>query len=229
MRPALSVALAALVSCSPPPSSSAPAVTAPAVASEVPAPAAVQVDSAAPAATAAPAAATSAPGPAAPAPAPVERSGKVWPFHAWSTAVAVTYNQMPMSPGVPLLAYGDRGWSPHIVERKPLAKEQADKAVALVAATEGGVEVSKCSFPRHAVVLLDGDVPVASINVCFECGDIELWPSWAPEPAWDTLSDKEMRALELRAQKQMKLYDKVFPKWQAYFRDDVGFPLKGTW
>ena len=162
-------------------------------------------------------------------PPPVSRSGKVWPFHAWNEAVAVTYNHMRIRPGVPLLAYDERGWSPHVVEQKPLSRENADVAVMLLAATEGGVDVSKCPFPRHAIVLLDSGVPVASINVCFECGDIRTWPSWGPEPDWDKLTDKEMRAMELRAAKQLKLYDKTFPKWQAFFRDEVGFPLEGSW
>lgn len=162
-------------------------------------------------------------------PAPVSRSGKVWPFHAWNEAVAVTYNHMQIQPRVPLLAYDDRGWSPHVVGQKPLSKEKADVAVTLLVATEGGVEVSKCPFPRHAVVLLDRGVPVASINVCFECGDILIWPSWGPEPDWDKLTDKERKAMELRTARQMKLYEETFPKWQAFFRDEVGFPLEGSW
>jgi hypothetical protein len=132
---------------------------------------------------------------------------------------------MPIQPGVQLTAYDQRGWSPNIVEKKPLTKAQADRAAALVEATEGGVDVSKCPFPRHAVVLLEGELPVASINVCFECGDIRIWPPWSEEPSWDELTEKQRAALEARANRQMKLYEKTFPKWEAFFRDDAGVPL----
>lgn len=104
---------------------------------------------------------------------------------------------------------------------------RAKKAVGYVTQTLGGVDVSKCPFPRHAVVLYDGDVPVASINVCFECGDILIWPPWdqKPEPDYEKMTDKEWKARELFYERKMKLYEKAFPKWQAFFRDEVGFPI----
>jgi hypothetical protein len=161
---------------------------------------------------------------AAPPPA-VERKGKVWPFHPWDRAVAVTFNDFPMRPRTQLRAYDEHGWSPHLTEKKPLDAAKAKKAVDLVTATNGDVFVSKCPFPRHAVVLYEGEVPVASINVCFECGDILLWPRWEPEPDWDRLSDREMKAIEDKRTRQMKLYDKAFPRWKTFFRDDVGFAV----
>lgn len=229
----LALVVAVLAACTPQSPSTAPASSAAPAPTEASPLAAIAsaAASAAPTAAAwarAPASASASAPASAPPPA-VERSGKVWPFHAWNGAVAVTYNHMRIRPGIQLLAYDERGWSPNVVEQRLLSKEKADEAVNLVAATEGGVDVSKCPFPRHAVVLLHGDVPVASINVCFECGDIKLWPAWGPEPDWEKLTAKEMKALELRAAKQMKLYDKAWPKWKAFFRDEVGFPLEGSW
>ncbi len=124
-----------------------------------------------------------------------------------------------------LRAYDDAGWSRHIAARKPIDDSLARTAVALVRKTNGGVGVSKCPFPRHAVVLYDGDTPVASINVCFECGDILLWPAWEPEPDWDAMSDREMKRYQRKLAAQMKRYAAVFPRWQAFFRDDVGYPI----
>lgn len=162
--------------------------------------------------------------PAAP-PQPVARAGKAWPFHAWDRAEAVTFNHLSYRPRVSLYAYDEQGWSPHLVDRKPLALADAKRAVELVVATEGDVEVSKCPFPRHAVVLYERETPVASINVCFECGDILLWPRWESASTAPSMNAQQMAAFERRAAKQMKLYDKTFPRWQAFFRDQVGFPI----
>lgn len=164
--------------------------------------------------------------PPGPPPQKVARSGKTWPFHAWNRAEAVTYNQFPMRPGVQLLAYDDiHGWSSHLVDRKALDDTKARRAVELVTATNGDVEVSKCPFPRHAVVLYEDAVPVATINVCFSCGDIILWPPWETPPNWDKLTDKEMKERMARHDKQLKLYEKTFPKWKTFFTTDVGFTI----
>jgi hypothetical protein len=176
------------------------------------------VDAAAPTDTGVP------PAPAA-KPAPVRRDGRVWPFHTWTRAEAVTFNQFAMRYGVSLLAYDDGGWSPHLGGRKPLDAAAARKALDLTKATEGDVAISKCPFPRHAVVLYDDEVPIASINVCFQCGDIVLWPSWKPEPDYSKFTPKQFKELEAVHAEQLVLYDKVFPKWQAFFRDEVGFPI----
>jgi hypothetical protein len=216
--------------CGQPQTSAAPAASAPSSAS-APAPVATPVSTPEPTAgSAAPIDAGANEGPtatpdASAPPAPVKRTGKTWPFHAWDRAEAVTFNQFPMRRGARLYAYNEHGFSSHIVDRRPLDDARAKKAVDLVTQTNGDVNVSKCPFPRHAVVLYEREVPVASINVCFECGDILLWPRWAQEPGWSNLTDKEVKALELRTAKQMKLYEKVFPKWEVFFRDEVGFPI----
>lgn len=166
------------------------------------------------------------PGAATPV-APVARQGKLWPFHRWSRAEAVRFNEFPMRPAVPLYACSDRGLSPHIVERIPISLPLAQRAVELLQRTRGAVEVSKCPFPRHAVILYDGDVPVASINVCFSCGDILVWPKWdaVPEPDWDHMTNAA-RAAHAAAQKAaMSAYEQTFPRWKSYFRDLIGFPI----
>lgn len=163
-------------------------------------------------------------GPASP-PAAVSRTGSVWPFHAWSRAEAVSFNVFAMRPDVPLHAYDERGWSPHVVERRAVTVAQGKEAVSLLAASEGEILVSKCPFPRHAVVLFDGDTPVASINLCFECGDILTWPASPPEPQGPSakkVSDKERMA---REEKRLKLYDRVFPRWRAFFSEGVGMAV----
>lgn len=159
-------------------------------------------------------------------PALVTRSGKEWPFHGWTRAEALTFNRFDMRPGAQLRVYDDRGWSDHVGERKALAMPDAQRALDWVKQTEGDVSVSKCPFPRHAVVLFEGDVPVASINVCFECGDIMVWPSWQPEPDWDRLTAKQRKDLAARNQRQMKRYEQVFPRWKQFFRDDLGFAIE---
>ncbi|MBX3202765.1 MAG: hypothetical protein KF894_31860 [Labilithrix sp.] len=158
-------------------------------------------------------------------PSPVERTGKVWPFHAWDRAEAVTFNRFAMRPDVPLRAYDERGWSPHLADRKRMTWAQAKRAFDLVAQTRGDVMVSKCPFPRHAVVLFDGDVAVASVNVCFSCGDILLWPRWSAEPDWEKLTKKERAELERRTNEQLVAYDEAFPRWKTFFRDDIGFAI----
>ena len=178
------------------------------------------------------ASAPSPPAAPAPRPAPVERTGKTWPFHTWDRAVAVTFNQFPMRADAQLRAYDEKGWSPHIVDRKTLTDATAKKSLEIVTAHGGDVAVSKCPFPRHAVVLYDGDVPVASINVCFQCGDVMLWPRWssAPEPDWNKMTSKQVEAHHAREAKRVDRYEATFlPRWKAYFRDDVGFAIDAVY
>jgi hypothetical protein len=154
-------------------------------------------------------------------PAPVPRSGKAWPFHDWDRAEAFVFNDFDARPGVPLRVYDGEGWSPHVSDRKPLSGAQALEAVALVRITEGDAEMSKCPFPRHAVVLYADDVPVASINVCFECTDILVWPPWDDR---DT-SRLSLEEIERFGKKKRSQHDIAFPRWQRFFRDSLGFAI----
>lgn len=165
--------------------------------------------------------------PAATAKAAVARRGKVWPFHPWNRAESVRFNEFPMRPKIPLYAYDGNGLSPHIVEKIPISVPLAGWAVALLLRTRGAVAVSKCPFPRHAVILYDGEVAVASINVCFSCGDILVWPRWdaVPEPDWDHMTPQRQRAYDAAAKTAMAAYEQTFPLWQSYFRDQIGFAI----
>lgn len=174
--------------------------------------------------TAPPAAAAAQPEPAAEPPPTADKPStpltpsKTWPFVAWDRAEAFTFNHVAYGPGIPLRVYdATTGWSPEIVERAPISADQAGRAVDRVVATRGTLEVSKCAFPRHAVVLYAGDTPVGSVNVCFECGDILVWPDFEPPASGPTA--------ERRHRQQMKAYKRVFPEWERFFRDDLGFPL----
>lgn len=167
-------------------------------------------------------------------PAPVERTGKTWPFHAWDRAEAFTFNRFPMREHTPFRIYDDNGWSEHIADKKPLDAGLAKQAVDLVLAGKSELEMTKCPFPRHAVVLYDHDVPVASINVCFSCGDILLWPYLgAAKVDWDKLTDaqakKALADQEVEYKRKQKAFDQVFPKWKTFFRDSVGFPIDEKW
>lgn len=158
---------------------------------------------------------------------PIRRSGRAWPFHKWDRAEAVTFNRFAARPRVPIVAVDDGGVNPTIADRKPLTPEQGRAAIALAKATDGGIMVSQCAFPRHAVILYEGDLPVASLNVCFECGDIVLWPDWRPLPKDPTPA--QWKQIEAHIQHQIKLYDAAFPRWRAFFRDEIGFPIDETY
>lgn len=143
---------------------------------------------------------------------------KTWPFVVWDRAEAITYNHVDYGPGIPLRVYdATHGWSPKIAERRPITREQAERAVSWVRATGGEVEVSKCAFPRHAVVLYAGETPVGTANVCFECGDILVWPDV------DATATAQQQARAYK--KKLAAYKKVFPQWERLFRDELGFSL----
>lgn len=145
-------------------------------------------------------------------PKAMKRSGKIWPFHAWDHAEAVVYNWQPGGPGQERV-YDDDGWNT-LKYRAALDQERATWAVAIVQKQHGELLVSKCAFPRHAVVLFDGDTPVASINVCFTCHDIELWPAYTTKPL--TEADYTRMA---------KTSDVMLPAWKHLFADELHFPL----
>ena len=79
----------------------------------------------------------------------------------------------------------------------------------MVKGVKGEVLVSKCAFPRHGVVFFDKkDNPIASVSICFECGDILVWPEWDQRPAASL--NKYGRAF-------MKKYDRTMARWKTFF------------
>lgn len=145
----------------------------------------------------------------------------VWPYASWSTAKAYTFNQFRMRPNTSLLVYGDKGWSKHITSQQPILTEQADEAVQLARQSKGSMYVSKCPFPRHAVVLFNTEnKPVASINICFECGDILIWPevNKTKSEHADLYQKVDPKTGEPAF---LKIYDQVYPKWERFFSEKL--------
>jgi hypothetical protein len=79
---------------------------------------------------------------------------KDWPPKAWVSAKAFTYNFVPYHPPIGHLRIFDGEWNTAIKQTINLSKGQAEAAVELTHRTAGGVDASKCAFPRHAVVFL---------------------------------------------------------------------------
>jgi hypothetical protein len=209
---ALSSLLAVACGSQPPAASPQPTSEAAATPAEADEPAPPAEEAAAAPDETATAAATE-PGPLVPA--------KTWPFVEWDRAVAATYNLHVAGPSGSILAYSEKqGLSAAIKNARDISAEQAGKALALLEKTHGEMMVSRCAYPRHAVILYAGDRPVASINVCFECGDILIDPPYDRDPA------AEQRKREMMG-KLMKVYDRTFPQWKSFFETDLG--LASDW
>lgn len=154
------------------------------------------------------------PPPATSWPAAFKRSS--WPHAPWVRARAYTYNFRPYGPGPMLRVYEDGRWSDTLRHAVALNPSQAAAALELTHRTRGEAHISNCPFPRHAVVFFDeADQPVASVSVCFACGDILVWPPYFPN---DRLEDRK-HALggpgELT--RVGAAQEEVMPLWQQLF------------
>lgn len=162
----------------------------------------------------------------APAPSPT----KAWPFQSWAYAKAYTFNFFPYRRAAPLHVYSEpAGWSPHIHSQRPITRAHGEQAARLVQRTQGAVEVSKCAFPRHAVVWFDAaDQPVASVGVCFECGDILVWP-----PFFKDAQERHAKYHKVNpasgTPRVLEVYDQVYPQWQTLFIKELRLPQNGPW
>ena len=137
-----------------------------------------------------------------------------WPPASWTTAKAYTYNFVPYDPRTGTLRVYDGQWSKNVRQTIALSKEQGAAALELTHRTAGEMLTSKCAFPRHAVVFFDEhDKAVASVNVCFSCTDILVWPPYGRE----TLQMKKYSNLK----KLLTVHDEVLARWRLFF-DDVG-------
>ncbi len=146
------------------------------------------------------------------------KPSKSWPFFAWDKAQAFTFNLRRPGPGARLRVYtGDQGWTAKPVAGPQLTPSQSKTALELLAKTQGQMIVSKCPFPRHGIVFFQHEVPVGSISVCFECGDIMIWPRYRQDPNWEDRKTK-------RFSKLIKAYDRVFPKWGELFESELRLP-----
>ncbi len=146
-----------------------------------------------------------------------------WPPAAWDHARAYAYNLVPAGPGHALRVWDAGGWSPDIAQTLPLDAEQASLALELTHRTQGEVRASKCAFPRHAVVFFDAqDQPVASVNVCFECSDILVWPPYFAdeEAAAQRMAQQVVTGEGDDAFPQPLLFtvhDEVLGRWEGFF------------
>lgn len=144
------------------------------------------------------------------------KPSKTWPFYQWDKAQAFTFNLREPVPGAQLQVYSEtQGWTPKVREGPVLDASQAKQSLSLIGKTQGAMIVSKCPFPRHGIVFYQEGVPVGSVSVCFSCGDILLWPSYSPDPNWKSTKSK-------RFGKLMKMYDRVYPKWEELFEKQLG-------
>ena len=108
-----------------------------------------------------------------------------WPFRSWAYAKAYVFNFFPVRRGVQLGILEDGRWNPKITLTKPVPKSVAAQVIANVTATKGTFRPSACPFfPRHAFVFFDArDKPVATVDICFQCGDLIVSPDF--EKSWD--------------------------------------------
>jgi hypothetical protein len=150
-----------------------------------------------------------------------------WPPANWTHARAYTYNFVRYGPGHQLRVFDDSGWSDDITDTFALNSKQAELAVELIHRSQGDVRASKCAFPRHAVVLFNSeDQPVASMNICFECSDILVWPPYFED---QTLQDSRYVLTEVKGEDgdlvEMPLifavHAQVLSSWERFF-DQAG-------
>ena len=87
------------------------------------------------------------------------------------------------------------------------------------------MRISKCPFPRHGIVFFDGDNnPVASANICFQCGDILVWPPYLEdETVKYAMPDEESDDPPLF----MLVHEEVLGLWDQYFFGWVKVPKSG--
>ena len=146
---------------------------------------------------------------------------KDWPFSEWTTAKAYAYNMTNFGPGASLFVYREGEWNPSITEEKTLDSSQAQAALELNHRLGGKVSVSKCAFPRHAIVFFDAqEQPVGSINVCFECGDILVWPDYYGEE-----DDTSFRYAMSEVSEMPTIFDhheQTLPVWEDLLITTIG-------
>lgn len=108
-------------------------------------------------------------------------SKKSWPFKPWSHAKAYTFNFVEYQPELrlQLKVLDDGKWNTLMRSEQPVTEAQAKAVVTLVNSTKGSFESSKCPFPRHAFVFYDeANKPVGTVDVCFSCEDLFVWPDF---------------------------------------------------
>jgi hypothetical protein len=137
-----------------------------------------------------------------------------FPFAPWSYAKAYTYNFFPDRPSQRVVVTKDGTWSPHIRSEQRIDDRIAQNAAQLTASTQGSIELTKCTFPRHAIVFFDAsDKPVAAANVCFDCEGLLVWPDYPHPETFD--HERAARTFEKKA----------LPDWRQLFATGLGLPI----
>ncbi len=151
------------------------------------------------------------------------KSGKHWPFQPYAYVKAFTFNFFPHR-NVQLRIIQNGRWSKHIHSERRVDQVIGEQVANIVESTKGSYDVSKCPFPRHAFVFFnDQDQPVASVDICFQCGDMFAWPDFdisneKKYGAWDEQKDAITGGLQDNYDAAMVAYRKLFIK--------LGMPLE---
>ncbi|MCP4443234.1 MAG: hypothetical protein GY810_30390 [Aureispira sp.] len=107
-----------------------------------------------------------------------------WPYKAYKYAKIYGYNigkpkDLPRKDGRMQMAIVNKEgvFNPNIKYTEGISIELAEKVQKHVEKMEGTRILSKCFFPRHAIVLFDvNDDVVARVEVCFTCEDVRVVP-----------------------------------------------------
>lgn len=149
-----------------------------------------------------------------------------WPFAEWETAKAYAFNFRPMERNVALHIYKQpEGWNPNIVEIREVVPDVGQRVIRWVNNTRGANLVSKCPFPRHGIVLFDEDgAAVGSVSVCFECGDILVWPSYF------RTEDEYLKALndinpDTEISRLFDAHEEVLASYKILFETELNMPI----
>ena len=153
---------------------------------------------------------------------------KTWPPQEWSYAKAYTFNFVPYGPGQSLYLYKDKVWNKNTPTSYSINKEQADYALSLVHKTAGNIETSKCTFPRHGIVYFDAqDEPVASINFCFSCEALLVWPPYQSideQYKRDEIPGKNVEGREWVEPLVVQIYYELLPAYKHLFFEQLQLP-----
>ncbi len=160
---------------------------------------------------------------------PLPQEGRrPWPKQAWSYAKAYSYNFVPFGPGQNAYLYREGKWNEKIEKSIDINKEQADYALSLVHHTAGSIESSGCVFPRHGIVYFNqADEPVASINYCFSCEGVLVWPPYFDSPKEE--ADKYALSVSRDGDDSepqplvVEIYEQLRPSWENLFLEVLAF------
>lgn len=138
-----------------------------------------------------------------------------WPGE-WASAKAYLFNmESGYGPGSTLFAWKDGTWHPRLEGEAALSDEMAAAALELVHRAQGELLMSKCPFPRHAVVFFDADgEPLGSVNVCFECTDILVWPPYYGDGEEAEAAEEAKFSMSRKATLADKKRKKADPDWE---------------